>query len=118
LNRLHFLQAAGYQSKDIPLGERIGCFRVHFADGQAMEIPLRYNQNTSDWWELDHLPRELPEAQLAWHGASPHSRVSSQTLRLFKLTWENPFPEVAITTLDFVAEHPKTHPFLIALTAE
>ncbi len=118
LNRLHFLQAAGYQSKDIPVGERIGCFRVHFANEKTMEIPLRYNQNTSDWWELDHLPRELPEAIVAWRGASPHSRVSSHALRLFKLTWQNPLPEVEITTLDFVAEHPKTHPFLIALTAE
>ncbi|MCW5551753.1 MAG: protein kinase [Verrucomicrobiae bacterium] len=118
LNRLHFLQAAGYQSKDIPVGERIGCFRVHFVNGRTMEIPLRYNQNTSDWWELGHLPRELPEAIVAWRGNNPHSRVSSQTLRLFKLTWENPSPEVEITTLDFVAEHPKTHPFLIALTVE
>lgn len=119
LQRLHFLHAAGYQSKDIPVGERIGCFRVHFANGRTMEIPLRYNQNTSDWWELEHLPTELPEAVVAWRGANPRSRREGNTpIRLFKLTWENPLPDVEITTLDFVAEHPRTHPFLIALTAE
>ena len=120
LDRLRFLHAAYAQSKDIPLGERIGHYRIHFANGQAVEIPLLYNQNISDWRALDHLPRELPEAVVAWRGDNPKSRAQSHTdaFRLFKFTWQNPMPDVEIKSFDFVAEHQRTHPFLIALTAE
>ena len=85
-----------------------------------MEIPLRYNQNISDWRALDRLARELPEAVVAWRGANPQSRAQGHTdaLHLFKFTWRNPMPDVEIKSIDFVAEHPRTHPFLIALTAE
>jgi hypothetical protein len=37
---------------------------------------------------------------------------------LFKRTWQNPYPDVEITALDFVAENAGTHPGLVALTAE
>ena len=85
-----------------------------------MEIPIRYNVDTSDYWALDHLPSEVPEAVVAWRGANPRSRTTGngQGIRLFKRTWQNPYPDVAITALDFVAENAETHPWLIALTAE
>lgn len=119
LQRLHFLHAAGMQSRDIPVGERIGHYRIYYADQTSIEIPIRYHVDTCDWWELEHLPTELPEAVVAWRGANPRSRKEgNKSIRLFKRTWENPRPDLEVTTLDVVAEHERTHPFLVALTAE
>jgi hypothetical protein len=33
-------------------------------------------------------------------------------------TWENPRPEIEVTTIDFVSAMSRCGPFLIALTAE
>jgi WD40 repeat protein len=120
VGRLQFLQAAGYHSRDIPDGHRIGHYRLWYADGRSVELPIRSHVDTSDWWQLDHLPRELPEAVVAWRGSNPKSRAagSPDTIRLFKRTWENPFPDVEVTSLDFAGEDPRTQPFLVALTAE
>ncbi len=118
LTRLHFLQAAGAESRTTKTGDQIGHYRIHFADGRDVVLPIRYNVDTSDYWELDHLPREVPEATLAWRGQNPRSRADGKFIRLFKRTWQNPYPDVEVTRLDFVAEHPRTHPMLIALTAE
>jgi hypothetical protein len=120
LARLHFLHAAGGDSHKVATGDRIGHYRIHFADGRAVEIPIRYNVDVSDHWALEHLPSELPEAVVAWRGANPRSRAkgNGDAIRLFKRTWQNPYPDVEITALDFVAENAGTHPGLVALTAE
>jgi hypothetical protein len=120
LARLHFLHAAHGDSREVATGDRLGHYRLHFSDGRTVEIPIRYNVDLSDYWALEHLPSELPEAVEAWRGANPHSRATGNgdAIRLFKRTWQNPFPEVEVTALDFVAENAGTHPWLIALTAE
>ena len=112
INRLHFLQAAHDAS-----GQRTGYYLIHYANGRSEEIPIRFNEDTSDWWESPELPRDLPNAVVAWRGANPYSRLHlNRKIRLFKRTWNNPAPEVEITKLDFVAD--QGEPFLIAITAE
>lgn len=120
VRRLHFLEAAHGDSRHVTTGEPIGHYRVRFADGRSVDLPLRYNLEITDWWALDHLPAELPGPMVAWRGANPWSRHQGEGkgIRLFKRTWENPFPEVAVAAVDLVAGHPRTHPWLIALTAE
>src|SRR5437899_2565035 len=34
------------------------------------------------------------------------------------MTWDNPWPEVAIKSIDLIATHTNAAPFLVALTAE
>lgn len=115
---LHFLQKTCFESRTTPTGDRVGHYRVHYADGRSVEIPIRFNVDTSDWWALEHLPGELPEATVAWSGECPRSRSTGGTIRLFKRTWVNPHPDLAVAYVDFVGEHPRTRPTLIALTAE
>ena len=111
LNRLHFLQAAHAS------GQRTGYYLIHYANGRSEEIPIRFNEDTSDWWESPELPRDLPNAVVAWRGANPYSRLHlNRKIRFFKRTWNNPAPEVEITKLDFIAD--QGEPFLVALTAE
>jgi WD40 repeat protein len=118
LDRLHFLHKASGDSTEIRTGDRVGHYLIHYADGHSVEVPIRYNVEVSDYWELEHLPKELPGADVVWRGQNPESRERGLFIRLFRFTWENPHPEMEVTHLDFVAERFWTFPWLVALTAE
>jgi hypothetical protein len=119
LTRLHFLHAAGGWDASIQKGDRIGRYRLHYADGRTVDLPLRYHVDTADWWEHSGRPRELPEATVVWRGFTMRGRPEGpQPIRLFRRTWENPHPGIEVTELDIVAEHALIVPMLIALTAE
>jgi WD40 repeat protein len=114
LIRLQFLHAV--KGRQYPTGTSAGYYRVHFANGRREEIPILYNQDATDWWEHAELPQELPGAAVAWRGANASSRQDGKNIRLFKLTWNNPSPDMEIVQVDFTAE--QGDPFLVALTAE
>ncbi len=114
LTRLQFLHAV--MGRQYPTGTPVGHYLVHFANGRREEIPILYNRNATDWWEHAELPQELPEAAVAWRGANAASRRDGKSIRLFKLTWNNPSPDVEVVRVDFAAE--QGDPFLVALTAE
>jgi WD40 repeat protein len=117
LNRLHFLHAI--QGPLQPDGTRVGHYLVYYANGRREEIPIIYGHDASDWHEHPNVPAGVTGAVIAWKGSNPFMlRVGTRGPRLFKRTWENPFPGTEVTTMDFVAEHESTHPFLVALTAE
>lgn len=119
LVRLHFLHSSGGRDIRMKTGDRIGHYRLHYVDGQSVELPIRFNVDASDWWEYPHLPQELPQASVVWRGVTMKGRPQGpQRIRLFKRTWDNPRPDIEIARLDVVAEHPVTTPVLIALTAE
>ncbi len=114
LQILHSIQ--GFQPPD---GTRVGHYLVHFANGRREEIPIIYGRDARDWWEHPNVPVGVTGAVIAWKGSSPATKQTGMPgIRLFKRTWENPAPEVEITKVDFVAEHDRAHPFLVALTAE
>ena len=118
VDRLHFLQMASGDSLEVRTGDRIGHYRIHYADGRSVEVPIRYNVDVSDYWELEHLPKEVPGASVVWRGQNPRRRRSAEFIRLFRCTWENPHPEAEVSHIDLVAERPGTSPWLVALTAE
>jgi hypothetical protein len=55
---------------------------------------------------------------VAWSGQNGKSRSSGLTIQLYKTTWENPTPEVEITSIDFTSAKRTSAPFLIAITVE
>jgi len=119
LARLHFLHSAGGWDAGIQAGDRIGRYRLHYADGRTADLPLRYHVDTADWWEHPERPKELPEATVVWRGFTMRGRPEGpQPIRLFNFTWENPHPDIEVTELDVVAEYTLIVPMLIALTAE
>ena len=42
----------------------------------------------------------------------------NRRIRLFRVTWDNPSPDVEIRTLDFVSLMRVAAPFLVAITVE
>ncbi|MCZ7639976.1 MAG: hypothetical protein M5U12_30360 [Verrucomicrobia bacterium] len=74
--------------------------------------PLR--QDVLDWWTA--VP-DSSEAIVAWSGpnlANPNGPPKS----IYLTTWENPLPDVEITTIDYRSTGADSAPFLIALTVE
>ncbi len=55
-------------------------------------------------------------ATVAWAGTNPTVSERNELLRLFKRTWDNPRPEVAVETMDFTSTGTECAPFLIVPT--
>jgi hypothetical protein len=122
---LHFLHAARRpnDANESETGSRLASYVIHFADGQTAEIPLVYGQDLANWWNLPVLPSAAVRARVAWKGQNALTRKSDCNLHLFKLTWHNPQPERAISTIDFIVSSEgaavrRPWPFLIAITLE
>src|SRR5262249_17866135 len=100
------------------LGQAVGHYVIHYADGGQTEIAIRHGRDVRDYWRFPTGIPDDPSLTVAWTGSSVDSRLQHATTRLYKQTWENPRPEVLIQTLDFV--HARTHatPVLVAITAE
>jgi len=113
-HRLHFLHAARNAAL-IEDGLEIGRYIVHVTSGERREIPLVLGQKLVDW----HIqPRSREVFITAWADENPKSRGLRKQIRLFKTTWENPWPTVEVKAVDFVATCVGPCPFLVAMTAE
>ena len=114
--RLHFLHAA-VGAADLKAGEKMGHYQVHFVDGRQVEVPILAEINSSDWWS--QTTADKTNLTIAWTGSNPVARKSGRTIRLFKYTWENPYPAVQIRQFDLISDPGASGaPFLVALTAE
>ncbi|MES2466491.1 MAG: protein kinase [Verrucomicrobiota bacterium] len=109
--RLHFLHATRW---NVTEGYRIGSYVIHYADGRQEEIPMDYGKDVREWHAREDTERTLTRGTEVW--TAPGDTAS--TYRLFKSTWENPLPDTAITTIDFISSGSDCAPFLIALTVE
>jgi hypothetical protein len=108
--RLHFLHGADVPEVD---GTQVGAYLVRYTDGQQHKIPIVYGQNTLAWL-VEGEQRERQTPAVAWKTTAP----GGVTLQLCRLTWDNPRPDVAIETIDFVSKMTQAAPFLLAVTAE
>jgi hypothetical protein len=117
--RLHFLHAAAFayrpqkDGKFVGYGQKIASYAVHYADGSKQELPLISGENIDEWhvgvWSV-----EPTQAITAWEG-----RIDfGATARLYLFSWENPRPDVALKSLDFVSTMSAGAAFLIAVTVE
>ena len=87
---------------------------VHYGDGTAAEIPVKYRLHIDQW--LRKRPEggmldALPEARVAWDRQVWHrwGHRGHESLRLYRMAWENPHPEKMIETLDVVSANDEEH---------
>jgi hypothetical protein len=109
--QLHFLHATGWRAPD---GARIGAYVVHFADGRLQSIPIVYGEDVRDWNSGNDDATQLKRATVVWSVLND----SKFRVRLFMSTWENPWPETEIVSLDYVSTMTEAAPFLVAITVE
>jgi hypothetical protein len=112
--RLHFLHGTSWETEQ---GRHVGSYVVHYADGRIEEIALRYGEQFRNWWwsAKEHLDVGL--AAVAWVGTNAATGPANK-LSLYCLTWNNPFPDTTVASLDFVSTRSPSCPFLIAITVE
>jgi hypothetical protein len=110
---LHAASAASHARA----GDELGSYIIHYLDGEQIELPIVVGKDLADWWSQ---PEETNLTfVVAWTGHNPSASSIGRTIRLFKMTWENPRPTVPIRQFDFVSDKlTPGNPFLVALTAE
>ena len=113
--RIHFLHATGWQAGS---GTHIANFVIRFTDGRRRFIPVLYGQDVRDWLVQEN---EKPEEKLeteVWSESGEPGSTNGNAHRLFMSTWENPFPEAEIDTIDYVSSMGEAAPFLVAMSVE
>jgi serine/threonine protein kinase len=115
--RLYFLHGTVWPTER---SQHVAAYVVHYFDGRQEEIPVRYGEEIKNWWWASGDAVTVDHAALAWIGTNGYAgSVDKQVkVRLYCLTWNNPFPDEAITSLDFVSTGSASCPFLVAVTAE
>jgi hypothetical protein len=111
--RLHFLHGAilGVSASTTSIGGYV----LHYEGGKRSIHPIVQGQDLLDWWQT---PASGSSVVVAWKGSNAKSKAAGKAIRLYKSTWENPRPDVEITTLDFVSSMSEAAPFCVAITAE
>jgi tetratricopeptide (TPR) repeat protein/predicted Ser/Thr protein kinase len=115
--RAHFLHGAAGAG---PQGTTIARYVVHYGDGKQQEVPVSYGVEVLDWRQTTNQePSSLSGATVAWQGTLPRwAKEPGKCIRLYRMTWDNPRPEVEVERLDFVSAIEDAAPFLLAITVE
>ncbi len=106
VSRLFFLHTAAWVSG---ASRVILTYRIHYADGVLVEVPVRTGIEIADWWN----PSELPGALLG----ICQTNAQLHDIGAFLMTWDNPRPDVAVATIDALSSGIAV-PFVLAITAE
>jgi len=122
--RLHLLHGASFLRER---GKKIASLVLHYADGSQADLGIIAGEHVLDWWGPiyntdagDERETSMPGTELAWSGGNPRIKQRSPefSLRLYKSTFANPHPELAVTSLDYVSTLEGPAPFLVGLTIE
>jgi hypothetical protein len=112
--RLHFLQATVDEQA---AGSVVARYRVHYAGGPDVEIPVIYGRDVLYW--TANPPSSAGPLREAWKERLPADAAENAEYgRLFLSTWENPRPDMDIVSLDFVSEGAGAAAFVSPITAE
>ncbi len=116
--RLHFLHSSSHTID--PTGTPISGYVVHYADGQQREFTVLAGLDVLGLWHYPNQPVHAPNCVMAWEGTNDavRARRPGMSVRIFKSSWENPLPDLEITTIDYVSKKAASTPFLIAITAD
>ena len=117
---LFFLHACNPDPKELARLDRdkpaLWRYVVHYADGKTAEVPVRWGEDVGAWDVA--AARPLKNAVVAWQGAFP--KDGSRRAALYTFQWNNPRPQAAIESVDFVEgpDHGRlASPALLAITA-
>ncbi|MBN1555107.1 MAG: beta-galactosidase [Phycisphaerae bacterium] len=101
---LSFLHACAWAQ-----GREVMKYRVTYADGQSVDIPVVRKANIDDWWN----PEPLEQAKVGF--SVPHPDHPHVHLGLYLYTWKNPYPFKTIRSLTAISADLST-PILVAVT--
>ncbi len=112
VTKIHFLHASAWNI-ELPKMQ-IGEYLIHYQNGQTQTIPIVYRENIWDWWTS---PEEA-SMPAAWKGQNPRTLEKGFSIRLFKLSWFNPLPELTIQSISLVSNNTGPGQLVVAVTVE
>jgi serine/threonine protein kinase len=115
VNRIHLFGGALFEMVDEREFARV---RVRYVTGERRDIPWIYGRNVRALWQPAAATPLPGEAAPAWTGQNPATRERDLELRLYKISWDNPYPEKEILAIEFVSAQANSAPFLIAVTID
>ncbi len=122
--RLNVLHGTGYGAVGaegdpgfVPDGTLIGEYRIHYEDKTAARAPIIYGTDVRDWTDQDN-SKSVRRGVLAWQGTNQLVRQRGLKLRLYVMSWENPYPRKLVTHIDYVSAMSPCAPLCAALAAE
>ncbi|MFW6032116.1 MAG: right-handed parallel beta-helix repeat-containing protein [Phycisphaeraceae bacterium] len=78
-------------------------YQVNYADGESVEVPVRWNRQIGDWQSRGQEPPA--EAKVVWRQRVSNLGGRDQGyIRLLSYEWENPRPSVKIKSIDVVSD--------------
>jgi hypothetical protein len=119
-HQLHLLHGAGgvYDGD----GTTIAKFVLHYADSSVREIEIKTGEHVRDWWGNPKQTVTGTNSELAWAGTNPaikkYGGANPGSLRIYKTTFENPQPNLSVTSIDYISTMHNSASFLLGLTVE
>ncbi len=107
---IHFLHASAWNIDFEPM--EIGYYQINYSDGEYEQIKLAYRLNIWDWWSSENDALLNP----IWKGKNQRTTAINQHVRLFLLTWENPYPEKQINSIDLFSNCEGPGPMIVAIS--
>jgi beta-galactosidase len=75
-------------------------YRVNYADGQSVEVPVRWNEGVSHWVQKD--PKPLRYAAVAWAAPAKGAKDKALQTTVYSMQWNNPRADVAVKSIDIL----------------
>jgi len=107
VNRIFFLHTSGW---NVPNHTVILKYRINYADGTMVEIPIRAGFEIGNWWGTP----EIKNAKFAVHSETK----SYQPINLQAFGWTNPQQNKKIDTLDIISTNTDSIPAVVAISVE
>jgi hypothetical protein len=112
---IHFLHGTGFSEAE---GRHIATYVIHLANGTQQELPIHYAKDVRNQWRKANETPDNKGALVAWTGTNAQTADSGISFRLFRSTWENPSPDIAVESIDYISTMSDCAPFLLAITVE
>lgn len=115
-HQLHLLQATAGNAID---KTEVSSYIIHYGDHRTECITNIYGRDVRSWWTELGESLTTERSALVWMGSNPRAQSENgRSLRMYKTSWKNPWPDVQVTTVDFVSSGKGVGPFLVAMTAK
>jgi RNA polymerase sigma factor (sigma-70 family) len=108
-------------------GTTVAKLVLHYADKSTREIEIVAGKHVFDFWSplfttgVDRSYLQMADGtERAWTGSNPLVKKiwPDESLVLYRSAFENPQPDVAVSSVDYVSIQTGTAPFLVGLTVE
>jgi tetratricopeptide (TPR) repeat protein len=110
--RMHVVHGTSPAETD---GVEIGAYVLHYGDGQTEALPIIFGEHLRDRDPNPETELRVPQSTVvAWSSRN----LDVNLRRFYRTTYENPRPQVAVKSIDFISTMTKSGPFLIAITVE